>query len=56
MKQKGFSDEADRLKKLSELGDSLERINEHIEWNDFQKPLNKAFKKRSAGTWRTSSV
>jgi hypothetical protein len=26
MKQKGFFDEADRLKKLSELGDSLEKL------------------------------
>jgi len=36
MKEKGFFDDADRLKKLSELGDSLEKLKEHIEWNDFQ--------------------
>ncbi len=49
MKQKGFFDEADRLKKLSELGDSLEKLNEHIEWNDFQRPLSRAFEKEAKG-------
>ena len=49
MKQKGFFDEADRLKKLSELGDNLEKLNEHVEWEDFRKPLTKAFKKDAKG-------
>jgi IS5 family transposase len=49
MKQKGFFDEADRLKKLSELGDSLEKLNEHIEWEDFRKEITKALKKAPQG-------
>jgi len=49
MKQKGLFDEADRLRKLSELGDSLEKLNENIEWNDFQKPLSRAYKKEAKG-------
>jgi len=49
MKQKGLFDEADRLKKLSKLGDSLEKLNEHIEWDIFEKPLSGAFKKEAQG-------
>ena len=49
MKQKGFFDEADRLRKISELGDSLEKLNEHIEWKDFQRPLSKFFEKEAKG-------
>ena len=49
MKQKGFFDEADRLKKLSELGDSLEQLNESIQWEDFMKVLTKALKKEANG-------
>jgi len=45
MKQKGLFDEADRLKRLSELGDSLEKLNVFINWEDFRSILNKAFKK-----------
>ena len=49
MKQKGFFDEADRLNKLSELGDSLEKLNNHIEWEDFRGILTRAFKKDAQG-------
>ena len=49
MKQKGFFDETDRLRKLSELGDSLEKLNECIKWEDFRKALTKAFKKEANG-------
>jgi hypothetical protein len=34
MKQ-GLFDEADRLRRLSELGDSLEKLNRHIKWENF---------------------
>jgi IS5 family transposase len=49
MKQKGFFDEADRLNKLSELGDSLEKLNNHINWEDFRGILTKTFKKDAQG-------
>jgi IS5 family transposase len=49
MKQKGFFDEDERLKRLSELGDSLERLNEHIEWEEFRSELTKALKKEAHG-------
>jgi hypothetical protein len=35
MKQHGFFDEHDRLKELSKLGDPLERLNKHINWEQF---------------------
>jgi IS5 family transposase len=49
MKQKGFFDEDESLKKLSELGDSLERLNEHIEWEEFRCELTKALRKEAQG-------
>jgi len=49
MKQKGFFDEDDRLKKISELGDSLEKLNKHIEWEMFRKILTKALRKEPKG-------
>jgi len=49
MGQKGFFDEADRLKKISELGDSLEKLNNHIEWDIFKKIIKKALKKNAKG-------
>src|SRR5215510_1763330 len=49
MKQKGFFDETDRLNKLSELGDSLEKLNKHINWEDFRRILTKALAKEAAG-------
>ena len=49
MKQKGFFDEADRLRRLSELGDSLEKLNEYIVWEDFREILTNGLKKESQG-------
>src|SRR5215469_5307155 len=49
MKQKGFFDETDRLKKLSELGDSLEKLNKQINWEDFRGILTRTFKKEAQG-------
>ena len=49
MKQQGFFDEEEGLRRLSELGDSLERLNEHIEWEDFRGELTKALKKETQG-------
>jgi IS5 family transposase len=49
MKQKGFFDESDRLNKLSELGDSLEKLNKHIEWEKFRGILKRTFKKEAKG-------
>jgi len=49
MKQKGFFDEDDCLKKLSRLGDPLEKLNEFIDWEDFRGLLVKGIKKESQG-------
>ena len=49
MKQKGFFDETDRLRKLSELGDSLEKLNKHINWEDFRGIITDGLKKESKG-------
>ena len=49
MKQKGFFDETDRLNKLSELGDTLEKLNKQIDWEDFRGILTKAFTKEAQG-------
>ena len=49
MKQHGLFDEADRLKRLSEPGDSLEKLNRYIKWEDFRGVLIKALKKDAAG-------
>ncbi len=43
-KQLGMFSEEDRLKKLSKLGDSLERLNV-IDWSVFQPVLSRAFEK-----------
>ena len=49
MKQKGFFDENDRLKELSELGDPLEKLNKYIQWEDFRGILKRTFKKETKG-------
>jgi len=49
MKQKGFFDEEDCLKKLSKLGDPLEKLNEFMQWEQFRGILTKALKKESQG-------
>lgn len=47
--QIGFWDESLRLEKLSQLGDSLERLNKAINWEVFRPSLNKVFKKEAKG-------
>lgn len=47
--QIGFWDESLRLEKLSQLGDSLERLNGAINWEIFRPALTKVFKKEHKG-------
>ena len=49
MKEKGLFDEEDRLRVLSKLGDSLEKLNEKINWEIFKPILKKALNKESKG-------
>ena len=49
MKQKGFFDENDRLNEISKLGDPLEKLNRHINWEGLRRILTKAFKKKANG-------
>jgi len=49
MKQKGFFDEDDRLKELSNLGDPLEKLNKAISWNIFRPAITKALTKEPKG-------
>ena len=49
MKQKGFFDEEDSLRKLSKLGDPLEKLNEFINWEGFRGLLNKKLNKNTHG-------
>jgi IS5 family transposase len=49
MKQKGFFDESDRLKDLSQMGDPLERLNKYIQWESFRDILTRALKKEAEG-------
>ena len=49
MKQKGFFDEEECLKKLSSLGDPMEKLNEFINWEQFRCILTKALKKEAQG-------
>ncbi len=44
MKQLGIFNEEDRLKKLSKLGDTLERLNV-IDWTVYQPVLERALQK-----------
>jgi hypothetical protein len=46
MKQKGFFDETDRLEELSKIGDPLEKLNKHVNWEDFRGVLTKTLKKK----------
>jgi IS5 family transposase len=43
MKQKGFFDENDRLAELSKMGDPLEKLNDHVKWENFREKLTSAF-------------
>jgi hypothetical protein len=47
--QHGFFDENDRLKKLSKLGDPLERLNIYIDWEQFRELLTGALQKEPKG-------
>lgn len=49
MKQIGFFDESKRLEKLSQLGDSLEKLNHLIDWRLFEETLNRACQKEHKG-------
>jgi IS5 family transposase len=49
MKQHGCFDENDRLKELSKLRDSLERLNRYIDWEQFRVSLTKALQKEPKG-------
>ena len=49
MKQKGFFDEEESLRKLSKLGDPLEKLNEYINWEGFRGLLTKGIKKEARG-------
>ena len=49
MKQIGIFDEGDRLRKLSKLGDPLEKLEHAINWWMFEGILNSVFIKESKG-------
>jgi len=49
MKQIGLFDESNRLKKLSALGDPLEKLNCVIDWHMFEGILNRVFAKEQKG-------
>ena len=58
MRQLGMFDESDRLAKISKLGDSLETLQNVIDWNMFRPLLNEAMKKshRGAGEDRRLTI
>jgi IS5 family transposase len=49
MKQKGFFDETDVLKELSELGDPLEKLNKLIKWDLFKGLLTRTLRTEAEG-------
>jgi len=49
MKQIGIFDEDKRLKKLSEMGDPLEKVTAAVEWEKFRPILNTVFQKEERG-------
>jgi hypothetical protein len=49
MKQYGFFDEHDRLKELGKLGETLERLNTYIDWEQFRGILTQALHKEAKG-------
>ena len=49
MNQIGLFDEDRRLKRLSEMGDPLEKVTKAVEWEKFRPILNKAFQKEVRG-------
>lgn len=50
MKQLGFFNESNRLNKLSQLGDSLEKLDKVIKWEMFRAILDKTLRKEPKGT------
>ena len=48
MKQIGFFDEDNRLRRLSEMGDPLEKMSKAVNWEKFRPILNKVFLKKTA--------
>lgn len=50
MKQIGIFDEDNRLRKLSKLGDPLEKLERAINWRIFEGILNRVFTKEAKGT------
>jgi len=49
MGQRGFFDEVDRLKRLSQMGDPLEGVAKTIDWEIFRPILNGIFQKEERG-------
>jgi IS5 family transposase len=49
MKTHGLFDEEQRLRRLSELGDSLEKLNKYIQWDNFRGILTRALKTEAQG-------
>ena len=49
MKQIGLFDENNCLRKLSKLGDQLEKLDHVIEWRLFEEILNRVFAKEKKG-------
>lgn len=47
--QTGFWDESQRMEKLSQLGDSFEKLNRVIKWEMFRPAITKVFKKETSG-------
>jgi len=44
-RERSFFDEEFRLRKISEHGDPLEKLNQHIDWEIFRPDLNNCFRK-----------
>ena len=49
MKAIGFFDEDDRLERLSEMGDPLEKVSKVVNWEIFRPLLNKAMEREDRG-------
>lgn len=47
--QKSLFDEEERIEKLQQMNDSLERLNEVIEWETFRRALTRASRKEDSG-------
>ena len=47
--QKSLFDEEERMEKLQQMNDTLERLNEVIEWERFRRALTRASRKEDSG-------